>query len=280
MVARLLRVCDLVNPYFALSGFLFEDYMSNSTAMIPFAERKALAEIAAKSAIWKDTMSGCFMRIQAGAEMGIPPFAALSGILITNGRPTMSANLMATLVKQSDRYDYIFVEFNEKACELAFLDKTRKGAEIGRSRFTMEDAKKACLLSGKNAHSWTHYPRNMLFSRAISNGYKWFCPDLTCGSAWYVPEELGAVDLPEKAPVASVDTETVDVSCDVTDAPGAITSDQVQELEDLARSRGSQIDALKEYYKVTRLDQLSPEDFKDALIKLNAKERASNVKDQ
>jgi hypothetical protein len=32
----------------------------------------------------------------------------------------------------------------------------------------------------------------MLFARAMSNGVKWFCPDVFNGNAVYVPEELGA----------------------------------------------------------------------------------------
>jgi hypothetical protein len=35
------------------------------------------------------------------------------------------------------------------------------------------------------------FARNMLFARCISNGIKWFCPDVFSGSV-YTPEELGA----------------------------------------------------------------------------------------
>lgn len=36
------------------------------------------------------------------------------------------------------------------------------------------------------------FPRNMLFARCISNGVKWFCPDIFLGAPVYTPEELGA----------------------------------------------------------------------------------------
>jgi hypothetical protein len=36
------------------------------------------------------------------------------------------------------------------------------------------------------------FGRNMMFARAMSNGVKWFCPDVFDGNAVYVPEELGA----------------------------------------------------------------------------------------
>jgi hypothetical protein len=54
----------------------------------------------------------------------------------------------------------------------------------------MEDAKRANL-TGKD--NWTKYPRNMLFARALSNGQKWYAPDVFNGATVYTPDELGAV---------------------------------------------------------------------------------------
>ena len=36
------------------------------------------------------------------------------------------------------------------------------------------------------------FPRNMLFARSLSNGVKWFCPDIFLGAPVYTPDELGA----------------------------------------------------------------------------------------
>ena len=52
---------------------------------------------------------------------------------------------------------------------------------MGTSSFSIKDAERANLLKGNN---WRAYPRNMLFARAISNGCKWFCPDLFAGGAY------------------------------------------------------------------------------------------------
>jgi hypothetical protein len=60
------------------------------------------------------------------------------------------------------------------------------------SEFTIEDAKKAGLLTSGNRGSWEKYPRNMLFARALSNGAKWHCADIFGGPV-YVPEEMGAI---------------------------------------------------------------------------------------
>ena len=123
------------------------------------------------------------VKIQAGAEMGIPPFAAMSGIHIIQGKPTVGAGLMAANVKGSGKYDYRVVESTEKICSIDFFQGKEK---IGNSTFTIEDAKKA---GTKNLDK---FPKNMLFARAISNGVKWYTPDVFSGPV-YVPEEMPEV---------------------------------------------------------------------------------------
>jgi hypothetical protein len=54
----------------------------------------------------------------------------------------------------------------------------------------MKDAAAAGLT---NKDNWKKYPRNMLFARAISNGQKWYAPDVYNGVTVYTPDEMGAV---------------------------------------------------------------------------------------
>jgi len=128
------------------------------------------------------------VKIQAGAEIGIPPFASMSGIHIIQGKPTIGAGLIASTVKGSGKYDYRVIQQDEKACSIDFFQGKEK---LGNSTFTIEDAKKA---GTKNLDK---FPKNMLFARAISNGVKWFCPDVFSGPV-YVPEEMEqvTVDVP------------------------------------------------------------------------------------
>lgn len=125
------------------------------------------------------------VKVVAGQEMGIGPIAAMTSIHIIKGRITLSANLIASRIRQSDNYDFKVIEMDNDKCEIAF---TREGEELGRSLFTTEDAEKAGLVHGDN---WKHYPKNMLYARAISNGAKWYCPDIFSGPV-YTPDELGA----------------------------------------------------------------------------------------
>lgn len=143
------------------------------------------AKAMAASGFFQDTkqISQAMVKIMAGREMGFGPFASMTGINIIVGKPSIGANLMAAAVKAHPKYDYRVKEMTDTACEIAFFEG---GAEIGRSRFTIEDARKA------GTKNLDRYPRNMLFARAISNGVRWYTPDVFMGAAVYTPEELGA----------------------------------------------------------------------------------------
>lgn len=141
-----------------------------------------MAKAFAESGMFTDTKSAAqaVVKIQAGQEIGIPPFASMTGIHIIQGKPTIGAGLIASRVKGSGKYDYKVTEQNEKKCSIDFYQGKEK---IGNSTFTIEEAKKA---GTKNLDK---FPRNMLFARAISNGVKWYCPDVFAGPV-YVPEEM------------------------------------------------------------------------------------------
>lgn len=144
------------------------------------------------------------VKILAGREMGYGPFASVQGIHVIQGKPTLSANLMAAAVKSSPRYDYRVRQMTDAACRIEFFETIDGRREsVGESVFTLEDAKRAGV---KNLDK---FPRNMLFARAMSNGVRWYCPDVFAGNAAYTPEEMGdqgAVDEP-----VIVDMETGEI---------------------------------------------------------------------
>jgi hypothetical protein len=111
---------------------------------------------------------------------------AMTGFHVVQGKPVMSAPLMAGLIKGSGKYEYRIRVHTDTACEIDFIS-VATGEVIGESSFTIEDAKKANLLSN---NTWRQYPRNMLFARALSNGARWHTPDVFNGPV-YVPEEMG-----------------------------------------------------------------------------------------
>lgn len=164
--------------------------MKKDNQLLAITDIMTMADTFAKSGMFTDAkqMGQAFVKIQAGQEIGIPPFAAMSGIHIIQGKPTLGAGLIASTVKGSGKYDYKVVEQSEKKCSIDFFEFTADGKKekIGNSSFTIEEAKKA---GTKNLDK---FPKNMLFARAISNGVKWFAPDVFAGPV-YTPEEMPEV---------------------------------------------------------------------------------------
>ncbi len=190
--------------------------MENKLALqsLPLNEVMTMAETFAKSGMFADAkeQAQAFVKIVAGQEIGIPPFAAISGIHIVKGKPTIGAGLIASCIKGSGKYDYKVRQLDDKACSIDFL----QGKEnIGNSTFTIDDAKKA------GTQNIDKFPRNMLFARAISNGVKWFCPDVFSGPV-YTPEEMQFTeDIPHEV-VPNVES----IASNVTDIPDATIVDE------------------------------------------------------
>jgi hypothetical protein len=146
----------------------------------------SFGKVLAESGFFKDSRGAAqaVVKVQAGLELGIPPIAAMTGIHVIEGKIALSATLLAALVKRSGKYDYRATH-EKDACVVVFLER---GEEIGRSSFSLADAERAGL-AGRGP--WKTYLRNMLFARALSNGVRWYCPDVFAGPI-YTPEELGA----------------------------------------------------------------------------------------
>ena len=146
------------------------------------ADALSIGEVFFKSGLFQDIKSvhQAVVKILAGQEMGISPMASMNGIHIIAGKPVVGAGLMAARVKSFGKYDYKVKVHDDKACSIEFF----QGKEsLGVSTFTIDDAKKA---GTKNLDK---FPRNMLFARAMSNGVKWYTPDIY-EQPVYVPEEM------------------------------------------------------------------------------------------
>jgi len=155
----------------------------------------SIAETFFQSGMFVDIKSSsqAMVKIMAGQEFGIPPFAAMSGIHLIKGKPTIGAGLMATRVKKSGKYTYNVLQLNDAICEIEFIQLPK--TVLGISKFTAEDAKKAGTGESGGMNMMGRYAKNMLFARAISNGVRWFTPDIY-DSVVYVPEEMQEAEQP------------------------------------------------------------------------------------
>jgi hypothetical protein len=151
-------------------------------SQIPITEIMSIGKAFVDSGMFPDIKSAAMavVKIQAGQEIGIAPFAAMTGIHIIQGRPTIGAGLIAAKIKGSGKYNYKIKEHTKQVCSIEIFENKES---VGVSTFTIEDAKKA------GTKNMDKFPENMLFARAISNAIKWFCPDVFNGPV-YTPEEM------------------------------------------------------------------------------------------
>ncbi|HYX15684.1 MAG TPA: hypothetical protein VE944_15210 [Nostoc sp.] len=163
--------------------------VTGSLAIRNIDDLSRLSAMLAKSGFFADAKEAaqCGVKVLAGLELGFGPLASMVGVHIINGKPSIGANLMAAAVKRSGKYNYRITRHDNDGCTIVFYEN---GEVIGESTFTRDDAQAAGALDGKNGHTWKKFPRNMMFNRAMSNGVRWYCPDIFAGSVAYTPEEL------------------------------------------------------------------------------------------
>lgn len=179
-----------------------------------------LGGLLAKSGYFADAKDAAqaVVKVLAGREMGFGPIASMTGIYIVKGRVSLSANLMAAAVRRSGRYTFLVRELTEKSCSIEFFEVANgKRESIGVSAFSLGDAQRA------GTQNLDKFPRNMLYARAMSNGVKWFCPDVT-GGPIYTPEELGETvnedgEIIDSTPALAVQSRPMTVSEAIPPAP-------------------------------------------------------------
>jgi hypothetical protein len=195
--------------------------MSMSNALVPIgtndllpAERELetmlrLADQFVKSGLMPaaiKTPAAAFTIMQTGLELRLPPMAAIRGIAVIDGKPSISADLMAALIQREHGGNAI--RFVPEECDderATLLYKRREWAKPDRFVYTIQDATKAGLTSKRN---WTTYRAAMLRARALSAVAKMAFND-SCNGL-YLPEELNPdLEVDESGAVVEMRSEPV-----------------------------------------------------------------------
>lgn len=181
-----------------------------------------LGEVFAKSGYFADAKaeSQAIVKILAGQEMGIAPLAAMTGIHIIEGKPSIGAGLMAAAIKRHPKYDYKVLHSDDESCEVEFYEN---GKPVGRTSYSVKEAVEKGIAKandGKLKKNWRTFPQQMCFSRCISNGHRMYCPDVFGPLPAYSTEEMDDRD-DSKGSKASPSEPTVTV----TDAEPATDAD-------------------------------------------------------
>jgi hypothetical protein len=150
-----------------------------------------------------------FAKMIFGRGLDMGPAQALSQIDFVKGKCELTANAQASRMRAyvgpwGERYDYDIVELSGEVCRLRFWRRwtDRDDEMLGESAFSMDDAKAAGIANDM----YRKYARNMLLSRAMSNGVAWFAPETTYGVRVYAVGEIdpgrdhAVPELPEGVP--------------------------------------------------------------------------------
>lgn len=225
--------------------------MANELAVIPGGSMQPydggrlpavqqLGAMLAKSGYFADAREAAqaAVKVMAGEELGLAPVASMMGINIIKGKVALSANLMAAQVRRHG-YNYRVKRMDNQGCVLEFFG--RKGEPIGESSFDEADAKAAEI----KGDMYKKYPRNMYFSRAMSNGVKWFCPEVTSGLPIYTPEELGAQVNSEGEMIA--EAERIDTGGHPVGTQAAANAVAERKIAEMQKQQGGKS---ADYYKM------------------------------
>jgi hypothetical protein len=209
---------------------------------------------------YKDKPENCFIAMQMGAEVGLPPMAALQNIAVINGRPSIWGDSALAIVMVHPAFES-HSEYYEGTGEnkVAVCEIKRRGSPMHTVRFGVADAKTAGLW--KKAGPWTNYPDRMLQLRARGFAMRDKFPDALRGLS--IAEE--AIDIPpdaytrHEAAVAAVAAElpadirrASDTSTEAQTKPAYNDSATIVELQNKT-ARMQQFTALHE--QLYKLDQ-------------------------
>jgi hypothetical protein len=144
---------------------------------------ESMAQTLSKSSLIPDALKNkpgdVLVTLMTGAELGLQPMQALRSIAVVKGKPSLSADLMVSLVKQrKDVCEYLILA--KSTPEVATYKAKRVGEpEPTEMSFTMQDAQRAGLTGAGGMYA--KYPAQMLRARCASGICRAVFPDLCMG---------------------------------------------------------------------------------------------------
>jgi hypothetical protein len=150
---------------------------TNITEAMGLAKLLASSDFVPKD--FKGKPGNCFLAMQMGAELGVPPLQALQNIAIINGRPSIWGDLALAVVQANPDYEdhrefFTGTPFDDNYT--AVFQIKRKGQAWHETKFSVTDAKTAKLWQkrGYNGQDtpWITNPKRMLQMRSRGFGLR------------------------------------------------------------------------------------------------------------
>jgi len=252
-------------------------------------ELKEVAEVFIQSGSFTDVKQAAqaMVKIMAGAELGFSPIVSMTGVHFFNGKVSLGANLIASLIKDSGKYEYKITEHTAEACAVEFYQKINNelkslGVPV---RYTIAEASKAGL-TGKD--NWKKYPADMLFAACIRQGARRYCGDILRGVTPDTDADVEHHEIETIEPETTIDAVEAEVieqapqsstpqeSTAATDGQVAPAVDLTTELTELCKELNAAGDSivwkhstLSEYAETLAGKPLDAHDDEDARVLLD-----------
>lgn len=232
---------------------------------------KNVAGLFLQSGIFEDLTGGpekamaqAAVKVLAGQELGITPFAAMKGIHLIKGKPTPSYQMVGAIIKRSPRHNYKVLRSDDECAEIEFFCD---GISQGKSKFDTADMQRANL-GGDN---WKKYPRQMRFARAMTMGANLYIPEVFAGSI-YTPDEFGVdvddegnpVSAPEVPPEPKKQSSRRSQKADSAPASGAANPPQTKaETVTLASAKSTEQQPTAGQDEIADVEEVQEESMDD-----------------
>ena len=137
-----------------------EDSLAPAAVQARIAYAKSLAASSLLPDAYRQQPANVLLAIEYGQSLGIKPIAALNGINVIKGKPTMSADLMASVVRKAGHKLRIIQEGMTVRAQLVRADDPEFTYEVV---WDEARARRAQLWGQRGP--WSLYPEQMLRSR-------------------------------------------------------------------------------------------------------------------
>lgn len=173
-------------------------------------------------------------KVIAGMELGVGPMASIRGFHMIKGKPSLSGELVATLIKRSGRYDFR----SKVEADRATVTIYDRGEALDPVTFTMDDAKTAGLTGNEN---YKKYGPDMLFNRAVVRAARRHCPEVIGGAVYLESDEAEAQLAGEDEAPSAPEQPHADVDSTATEPepfdPVRVAQERYDEIRGLALER-------------------------------------------
>jgi hypothetical protein len=254
---------------------------SPGSPTLSLPELRELADVYIQSGAFPDlkNTAQAIVKIMAGSSLGFSPHVSIAGIHFFQGRAVIGANLLASLIKDSGKYEYKILQHDAKVCSIQMMQRyDDKWASMGVPvTYTFAEATAAGLTS---KDVWKKFPADMLFAAVIRQACRRYCADVLRGTPTLdhygeeeseidaTAEELPKVDQDDTIIDGEIEEETAEEIQPAPEAAGRDRTEFLAEVKDLCQQLNKAGDSIK--WSAVNLTQyindlFSVEDGLDAL---------------